>query len=96
MMNRRLLTAMVALLILVAAVADAASHSTVVLTVSGMHCEGCASGIESMVKRVAGVIKTDVSYKTRQAVVRYDAAKTSPQKIIAAIEKLGYKAAVRK
>ena len=42
-----------------------------------------------------GVLAAEVSYERREAVVEYDPAKTSPEKIVAAVEKLGYKAAVK-
>lgn len=97
MMKKTRIAITVALILLsVAVVATAADAQTVVLTISGMHCEGCASGIEAMVKRTEGVIKVDVSYEAREATVQYDPAKASPEKVIAAIEKMGYKAAVKK
>ncbi len=74
----------------------AADQRTLVLDIKGMHCAGCASGIEAMLKRVEGVSKADVSYHGAQARVAYDAAKTTPQKIIETIETMGYKATVRK
>lgn len=86
------------MLVLVALSLAAADQkpATVTLTIAGMHCEGCASGITAMLKRTDGVVKADVSYEERRATVDYDAAKTSPEKIIAAIGKLGYKAAIKK
>lgn len=68
----------------------------VVLTVSGMHCGSCATGITAMLKRTEGVLEGKVSYETREAVVDYDASKTSPERIVAVIEKMGYKAAIKK
>jgi mercuric transport protein len=91
--------ALVSTLLILAAVSFAAADqqpTTVTLSISGMHCEGCASGIAAMLKRTDGVVKADVSYDERRAIVDYDAAKTSPEKIVEAIEKLGYKAAVKK
>jgi mercuric ion binding protein len=83
------------LILLVATVALAAP-AQVTLAISGMHCSSCAEGINAMLKRTEGVVKTDVSYEDRQAVVDYDEAKTSPEKIVAAIEKIGYKAKIKK
>lgn len=84
-------------LLVVASLADAEPQpATVTLAISGMHCEGCASGITAILKRTDGVVKADVSYNEKRAVVEYDAAKTSPGKIIEAVEKLGYKATIRK
>lgn len=64
--------------------------------ITGMHCESCATGITAMLKRTEGVVKVNVSYETREARVAYDAAKTSPEKIIESVEKMGYKAARQK
>ncbi len=61
-----------------------------------MYCTGCAQGIQAMVKRIDGVIKVEASYEERKTVVDYEATKTSPEKIIAVIEKIGYKARVKK
>ena len=64
--------------------------------IRGMHCTGCASGIEAMLRRVDGVSKADVSFEEKVATVEYDPAKANAEKIIAAIEKMGYKAALKK
>jgi copper chaperone CopZ len=95
-MMRRL--AFVSILLLFAASLAAADQqpARVTLTLSGMHCGSCAAGITAMLKRTEGVVKADVSYEERRANVDYDAAKTSPEKIVEAIEKLGYKAAIKK
>jgi copper chaperone CopZ len=95
-MTRRLTLVSILLLIAVSLAAADKSAASVTLTVSGMHCEGCASGITAMLKRTEGVVKADVSYEERRAIVDYDAAKTSPEKIVEVIEKLGYKAAIKK
>lgn len=73
----------------------AETPSKVQLTISGMHCGSCADGIQAMLKRTEGVLAAEVNYENREAVVEYDPTKTSPEKIVAAVEKLGYKAAVK-
>lgn len=78
------------------AFAEEKRPTTVVLTISGMHCEGCAAGITALLKRTEGVLKANVSFEKREAFVEYDAARTSTDKIIGAVEKMGYKAAIRK
>lgn len=96
MTSKRLFLCLVFLFTFVTAVAaEPSSPSRVTLTISGMHCEGCASGISAMLKRTEGVVKADVSYDTREATIDYDATKTAPAKLIAVIEKMGYKAAVK-
>lgn len=74
----------------------AAEQQTVVLDIKGMHCTSCASGIEAMLRRVDGVTKADVTFEDKIATVAYDPAKANAEKIIAAIEKMGYKAALKK
>lgn len=66
-----------------------------VFAIEGMHCGGCASGIQAMLRRTAGVISADVSYEQREAVVVFDPARTSREKIIEAITNLGYNASVK-
>ncbi len=97
-MRRRIFTHCVSILLvggLVAIAADAKPQK-VILAVSGMYCESCATGITEMLKRTEGVLEGRVSYEAREAVVHNDASKTSPKKIVAVIEKLGYKAAIKK
>lgn len=58
-----------------------------------MHCNNCEKKITEGLKYVKGVksIKTDVA--TNTVSVDYNAEKTSPEKIMAALPKVGYKAA---
>jgi len=65
------------------------------IAVEGMSCTSCASGIKAMLKRTPGVISAEVSYERREAVIDYDPDKTSREKIVEAITKLGYKATVK-
>lgn len=67
----------------------------VVLTISGMHCASCATGIKSMLTRSDGVRQVDVSYSQRRATIVYNPAKTTPKKIIATVETMGYRASIR-
>ena len=93
-MRRRVLITIALLLFVSGAVL--AAPAQVAITISGMHCGGCATGIRAMLERTDGVLKAEVSYEERRALVEYDASKTSPERIVAAIEKMGYKAQVKK
>lgn len=85
------------LLLMVPRTADAAKASqNVVLAVRGMHCSSCSVGIEAMLRRSTGVTRATVNYARREALVDFDAEKTSPARIVRTIENLGYKATVRK
>ena len=55
----------------------------------------CASGIKAMLKRTPAVVSAEVNYERREADVEYDASSTSPEKIVDAVNKMGYKASVK-
>lgn len=66
---------------------------TVVLTIEGMHCAGCAETIRGLLAVEAGVKASSVSFMHGRARVLYDPAVTDEKKIGAAVEKGGYKVA---
>jgi P-type Cu+ transporter len=53
------------------------------------------TGIKAMLKRTPGVISAEVSFEWREADVEYDQERTTREKIIEAITKLGYKATIK-
>ena len=61
------------------------------VTIAGMHCDGCAETIKALLKMEPGVQTSAVSFKERNARVLYDPAATNEQRLIAAIERGGYK-----
>lgn len=67
----------------------------VVVAIEGMHCGGCATGIKAMLKRTEGVISAEVSYERKEAVVDFDAGRTTREKIVQAVINMGYKASVK-
>lgn len=64
---------------------------TLVLTIEGMHCEGCAETIKALLKVEAGVKASTVSFKEGDARVLYDPAVIDEAKIATVIERAGYK-----
>jgi copper chaperone CopZ len=56
-----------------------------------MNCAACALNIRSVLKKQPGVQQARVSFDTKEAVVRYDPTKLSPEKIIVAIDQTGFK-----
>ena len=64
------------------------------LVLEGMTCASCASRIERALNKVEGVEAT-VNFATETASVSYDAAVVSPDRLIAAVERVGYKAQTR-
>ncbi len=75
--------------------ADAAGSSslaTLTVKVSGMHCAGCAAGIEAALQKLPGIHQAAVSFDTKQAVVEYDPQTLAKDAIIAAINQNGFQA----
>jgi periplasmic mercuric ion binding protein len=64
--------------------------------VKGMTCGGCVYGVRKVLTRLPGVLKADVSYEQSSAIVTYDPAKVTVDKMTAAIGTLGYTATVTK
>jgi copper chaperone CopZ len=64
---------------------------TLVLTIQGMYCDGCAETIKGLLAVEAGVKASTVSFKEGRARVIYDPAAVDGKKIVAAIEKGGYR-----
>ena len=65
--------------------------ATVTLKVEGMTCVFCVPAVKKALKMVPGVKKADVSYKEKRAVVEYEEDKTSPEDMIKAVKKIGFK-----
>ena len=57
-----------------------------------MHCENCQKKIEGTVGWEKGVKDLKANLKDKTVTIKYDAAKTSPERLQKSIEKLGYKA----
>jgi copper ion binding protein len=75
------------------AVTDAhPSLKTVDIPVDGMSCVVCAATIKKTVKSLDGVSRVEVSLEKRSARVTYAAGRLSPERIVTAIDELGYKA----
>lgn len=73
------------------AVADANS-AVLKVRISSMDCAACALNIQSVLRKESGVQHAQVSFDTKEAVVRYDATRISPEKVIAVIDQTGFKA----
>lgn len=71
------------------------STQRVVVDVGGMQCSKCVAGIKAMLKRTPGVVAVEVSLEKKEAAVDYDTGKTTPEKIVEAINNLGYRAKVK-
>ena len=72
-------------------VADKSNIQTVELGIKGMSCESCEAEVNHEVNKLPGIIKSEVSYENKNAVIEFDASKTNIEKIINAVNSTGYK-----
>lgn len=72
-----------------------AASQTVTLSVPGMTCAVCPITVKKALTGVDGVSKVGVSYEKLEAVVSFDDAKTSIQKLTKATEDAGYPSSVK-
>ena len=72
-----------------------AATQTVTLSVPGMTCAACPITVKAALSKVDGVSKTEVKYEQREAVVTFDNAKTSVQKLSQATTNAGYPSSVK-
>jgi Cu+-exporting ATPase len=63
------------------------------LEIAGMTCAGCATRIERKLNKLEGVDAT-VNYATEGAAVRFDPGRIDVERVIAAVEAIGYGAAL--
>lgn len=73
-----------------------AASKTVTLSVPGMTCAACPITVKKAISKVEGVSKVDVTFETREAVVTFDDAKTSVQKLTKATTDAGYPSGLKK
>ncbi len=91
-MKQLFLTTMLA----IGVAAAQAAPQTVTLDVPGMTCAACPITVKKTISTVEGVNKVDVSYEKRQAVVTFDDAKATVQKLTQATENAGYPSTVKR
>lgn len=58
--------------------------------ISGMHCAGCAAGIEATLKMMDGIKTASVNFGTAKGIFSYDPVKVKKEDIAAKIRELGY------
>ncbi len=70
-----------------------AAPERVELEIGGMTCASCAARIERKLNKLEGV-EASVNYASEQASVRYDATRVKLEQLVAAVEGVGYTAAL--
>ena len=64
------------------------------MNIEGMHCGGCATGIQMVTEQMDGVGTTFVDLDSKKGTFEFDEAVTNADTLIAEIGKLGYQATV--
>lgn len=64
------------------------------LNIQGMHCGGCATGIQMVTEMLDGVSSAFVDLDGKKGTWEVDTTKVKPENIIEEITKLGYTATV--
>lgn len=64
----------------------------ITLQIEGMHCGGCATGIQMVTSELDGVEKAFVDLNAKKGDFEFDSSKVNREQIIEEIGKLGYKA----
>jgi len=60
-----------------------------ILKIQGMHCGGCATGLETLLNMKG--VKAKIDFNSKKAEIEFDSNKISLEKIKKEIEKVGYK-----
>ena len=76
--------------LVIAACTDAAADRHVTLEVSNMTCATCPVAVRLALERVPGVAAAKVDFKSKLAVVTFDAAKTTPEALTKATADAGF------
>lgn len=71
-------------------VADKSNIQIAELSIKGMSCESCEAEVNHEVNKLPGIIKSEVSYEKKNAVIEFDISKTTIEDIIQAVNKTGY------
>ncbi len=100
MSRKPVLFALLALAALTVGIVMAGTEATttldVKLSVRGMTCANCSGKVKAALEGVPGVTKADVSLDKNEATVTYEKGKTSPEALVKAVEKAGFKCSVPK
>jgi Cu+-exporting ATPase len=72
--------------------ASNAAVKTITIPVEGMSCAACAARVKKTLKEMPGVQAVELNLEHRNAQVRYVDGQVSPERLVIAINQLGYKA----
>lgn len=89
---KTLLTMAFALLMGIGTAAAKDIKTLIVTTTPQMHCANCEKKIKDNLRFEKGVKSIETNVEAQTVTIRFDADKTTPEKIIKGFEKFGYKA----
>ena len=72
-----------------------AAEKTVVLSVPGMYCAACPITVRKALEKVSGVEKVKAMFEPKEAMVTFDDAKTSVEKLMEATKQAGFPSSVK-
>lgn len=72
--------------------AEATLSTESVILIEGMTCASCSVAVRTALKKLDGVKDAKVSVADKRAFVEYEPGKVTPQQMVEAINKLGYRA----
>ena len=78
------------------AAAPSAPTAAVTIPIEGMSCAACVARVKQTLKAIGGVKQVEVRLAQRDARVRYVKTMVTPERLAAAINKLGYRAGAPK
>jgi mercuric ion binding protein len=92
-MRRNKITALMVLIAALAfgAVSASAATKTTTIHIEGMKCNICSASVTKALKATAGVEKVEVSFEKGEAVIQYDDAKVTEEKLREVIDGTGFK-----
>ena len=68
----------------------ATKQKTIQVRIAGMTCAACARGLEASFRKMGGVEKAAVDYKSGQAVITFDPARQSLESLAKFVTDCGY------
>ena len=72
-----------------------AAQKTVVLSVPSMYCAACPIAVKKALEKVQGVGKVVATYEPKEAMVTFDDAKTSVEKLTEATKQAGFPSSLK-
>ncbi|NPA51550.1 MAG: heavy-metal-associated domain-containing protein [Aquificae bacterium] len=69
-------------------------YQTIEVNITGMHCAGCAAGIEGTFKSMDGIKEVQVNFATSKGRFVFNPVVISKEQVIQKIKELGYDASI--